>query len=45
MTFDELAKKQREALKKQKGFTYEEMLEIQKKIKERSIQNKKKKTK
>lgn len=45
MTFDELAKKQREALKKQKGFTFEEMLEIQKKIKERSIQNKKKKTK
>jgi len=45
MTFDELAKKQREALKKQKGSTYEEMLEIQKKIKERSIQNKKKKTK
>ena len=45
MTFDELAKKQKEALKKQKGFTYEEMLEIQRQVKERSMKNKKKKTK
>ena len=44
MTFEERAKIAKEALKKQGEFTYEEMLEIQKQIKERSIQNKKKKT-
>lgn len=32
MTFQELAKIQQKALKKQKVFTYEEMLEQQKKI-------------
>jgi len=45
MLFQERAKIAKEALKKQKGFTYEEMLEIQKQVEERSIKNKKKKTK
>lgn len=44
MTFQELAKIQRKALSKQRGFTYEEMLAIQKKI-EKWATSKNKKTK
>jgi len=36
MTFEERAKIAKEALKKQKGFTYEEMLAIQKKAESQS---------
>ena len=41
MLFQELAKIQKKALSKQRGFTYEEMLAIQKKVENRSKVKKK----